>query len=159
MKEIEHNTAYHMSFFEGKEISIVSGEIPGRRWDSKLFTLDWLKAIAHNTLFSEHELKVAQAVIVKKFYETYETLLNLMEENDLTTEDKIKLTSYLNRVMLNVLEWGTRRSADIVLSMIDRKFPPERAHADLFNSMVDHLVQEVRQADKIFHEALKTDKK
>jgi hypothetical protein len=144
-----------MAFFEGKEFSTITGEMPGRKWDRAGFMSDWETQIrANNELFNDTDIEIAQATVIKGFYDTYEELLIILEEEEgLTSEEKQEFVRKINLAMVNVLEYGQRKSKDIILSLEDRKLQPSEKASDLFNSIIDNLIFEVKKADKEFYDA------
>ncbi|MFA6588696.1 MAG: hypothetical protein WCT08_06590 [Patescibacteria group bacterium] len=144
-----------MTQFEGREISTISDEMPGRPWDREKFFADWESQIRQtNGLYGEDDIRIAKEIVISGYYETYEELLKILDEENLPNEDKSKLISRLNLAMVNVLEFGQRRGQDIASSLKDRKLWPDEKNSNLFNGIIDHLILEVNAANDKFNTAL-----
>src|SRR3989339_588890 len=144
-----------MSQFEGQPFSTISDKMPSRLWDRTKFILDWQSQIREkNKNYKEHEIKVAVDTIISGFYDTYETLFSMIDDCELSGYVKSELKAKINLAMINLLEYGQRRSTDIVLTLKDRKLAGQEQGAELFNGIIDNLIYEVDKADKEFHLAL-----
>lgn len=149
-----------MTFFEGKEFSTIHDEMPSRQWDEAKFFSDWEAQIRErNAIWNDYEREVAKETIIKGFYSTYEELITMVDEENLSEDEKNTIRKNINLAMVNVLEYGQRRSKDIILSLQDRKLSPDEAGSDIFNGIIDNLVFEVEKADKEFSEELEKRKK
>ncbi|NQT49503.1 hypothetical protein HQ571_02290 [Candidatus Kuenenbacteria bacterium] len=149
-----------MPFFEGREFSTIHDEMPSHTWDRAKFFSDWESQIrAANDLFGEYEIRVAKETVIKGFYETYEALLEMLDEEALSENEKKEIRRRINLAMINVLEYGQRKSTNIVLSLKDRKLKPNEKGADIFNGIIDNLIFEMEKADKEFHDARQQAKK
>ena len=149
-----------MAFFEGKIFSTINDEMPAKQWDSENFISDWESQIREtNDLFRDFEINVAKETIIKGFYSTYKDLLEIIDEENITEEEKKSITKKLNLAMINVLEYGQRRSKDIVFSLQDKKLSSDEKNSNILNGIINNLIFEVEKADKEFNEELEKRKK
>ncbi len=149
-----------MTLFEGKKFSTIYDEMPSRQWDETKFSSDWESQLRErNKLWRDDEIQVAKETIIKKFYSTYEELLIMLDEENLLEDEKKSIIKKINLAMVNILEYGQRRSADIVSSLRSRKLSSDETDSDLFNGIIDNLIFEVEKADKEFNEELDKRKK
>lgn len=143
-----------MPYFEGKDFSPIQDTMPSHQWDEAKFFSDWETQIrATNSLYTEADIQIAKEAVIKNFYDTYVELLGSLNAEKLPEADATKLIKQLNLAMINVLEYGQRRSQDIVSSLDDRKLKADEKNAELFNEIIDHLILEVGAADTKFSSA------
>ncbi len=149
-----------MTIFEGNEFSTIHDEMPSRRWNEEKFFSDWESQIrATNELYGDHEIQVAKETIIKEFYSTYSELLEMVDDEKIPDDEKNTIKRKINLAMVNVLEYGQRRSEDIVLSLQNKKLSPSENSHRILNGAIDNLILEIEKADKKFHEELSKRKK
>ena len=141
-----------MSYFEGKEFSSIHDQMPGRLWDKAHFISDWQQQMEEvETLFNEDDLRIACEVVLTSFYDTYEQCVEMLnDERSLTLAEKQKMFERLNLAMTNLLEFGQRSTKNISSSLVDRKLAKEEKGSEVFNDIVDLLIQELQQANNAF---------
>ncbi|MFZ2193365.1 MAG: hypothetical protein WAV31_03915 [Candidatus Moraniibacteriota bacterium] len=141
-----------MPYFEGKEFSTISDEIPARSWNREHFLSDWQQQMADaETMFSEDDIKMAAEVVLSSFYDTYEQCIGMInEEESLSPEQRQKMLSRINLVMTNLLEFGQRSNRNIARSLVDRKLGKNENGGKFFNDIIDLLIQELDQTNLEF---------
>ncbi|MFA5022304.1 MAG: hypothetical protein WC508_04465 [Patescibacteria group bacterium] len=143
-----------MTQFEGRQFSTVQDTMPSSQWDKEKFSTDWASQITEiNQYFNNSDIKIAQETVIQHFYDTYERLRAMVEEENLDEDEKNKIFRELNLAMVNILEFGQRRNQDIIASLNSRKFRPEEKNAGIFNSLIDILIAEFNEGNNRFHEA------
>ncbi|MFA5124250.1 MAG: hypothetical protein WC473_00270 [Patescibacteria group bacterium] len=145
-----------MAIFEGKEISLVEDIMPDTKWGKEEFFTDWVsQAKERNSYINDEDIEIARKTAIGHFYEIYEELLGMLENENLPDEEKRDLIRRINSAMTNVLEFAQRRNSDIILSLRDRKLQTDQKHCQIFNDFIDILIDEFKRGAKMFSEAEK----
>lgn len=121
------------------------------------FFSDWMSQIKNNELFEQKDIDLALEVVIKDIYQSYVDLIS-MAEKELPDYLMSRVRKKLNLAMTNILEFGQRRTVDIIASLESRKWYKSEEGAEVFNSIIDHLILQLEQAQKNFSDLLDSKK-
>lgn len=143
-----------MIYFNGKNLSLINDEIPKNQRKKEHFLADRKQEIIEaETMFNEDDIKMATEIVLLSFYDTYEWCLDIInQEETLSPEQKEKMQQRLNLVLTNLLEFWQRSNKNIIRSLLDRKLSKSETGWELFNDIIDLLIQTLNKANIEFHQ-------